>query len=553
MENGPNFGGGIRTSSVVSPFSRGEQTDVLSASRWKEVSPALVVAAALAASYQQASLYISNQYAAFVPGFARAGYGNLAADWIAQKGDPIPVVTWLVETTMRAHWVSGFYVYFALLAAVYAYAILGLGAYAGSLKRSAGSWWLFAAIVVALHAHVLSRIAAIAFGPDRTTGAFERGLTWGVANQHVLGPFFEPATFGVLLVLAILLFVRDRLYTALLVCALTSVIHPTYLLSSTSFVVAFAVATYYCDRDLAKASRIVVLGAAALFPVALFVLLRFGPTSADAWRQSQQILVDVRIPHHAKPEVWSGFGQSDKWFGAGTVLRIGLIATAIYVTRTSILFWVLLTPAVIAIVLTIVQLTTGSTALALLFPWRISAVLVPVSTAVVLGKGIGRLVASRPLSPHRERAIFIGSAVAITCLTVIGLRDLSRQMQRDPLDRRLLMETFVATHSRPTDLYVVPIELDGFRLHTGTPILVDWKFAPVHDVDVIEWYARIKKTRSFYASTGMARCSEMNVIVRSYGVNHVVLPRQSGALSCAGTRLLYADTAFAVYGLDPAG
>src|SRR5260370_17131867 len=38
--------------------------------------------------------------------------------------------------------------------------------------------------------------------------------------------------------------------------------------------------------------------------VSAYVLVTFGPTSAATFAQAQDILVNFRIPHHARPDLW---------------------------------------------------------------------------------------------------------------------------------------------------------------------------------------------------------------------------------------------------------
>ena len=70
--------------------------------------------------------------------------------------------------------------------------------------------------------------------------AFSRfiGINWayvledGVADQRMLGPVFQPSTFGVLLVLSVFLFLDRKPLFAGLCAALAAIVHPTYLLAS---------------------------------------------------------------------------------------------------------------------------------------------------------------------------------------------------------------------------------------------------------------------------------------------------------------------------------
>src|SRR5262249_21348320 len=42
-----------------------------------------------------------------------------------------------------------------------------------------------------------------------------------------------------------------------------------------------------------------------------------------------------------------------------------------------------------------------------------------------------------------------------------------------------------------TELYLVPLDFEQFRIKSGRPIFVDWKSHPFKDIEVIEWKRRI--------------------------------------------------------------
>ena len=50
-------------------------------------------------SYAQSPLYTSNQNQYFLHGFAKAGFGFLQNDWLANVTDSTPVFSWLSQLT----------------------------------------------------------------------------------------------------------------------------------------------------------------------------------------------------------------------------------------------------------------------------------------------------------------------------------------------------------------------------------------------------------------------------------------------------------------------
>src|SRR5262249_28597671 len=118
-------------------------------------------------------------------------------------------------------------------------------------------------------------------------------------------------------------------------------------------------------------------GAGALVPVAVFVLLRFPPTSAAVLARAHAIIADTRIPNHAHPRWHVSF-----W------IQGPLLVGALLVERRRPLCMVLLMLSGIALALTVLTKPTGNATLALLFPWRISVLVFPIATTILIARAV---------------------------------------------------------------------------------------------------------------------------------------------------------------------
>src|SRR5262249_35672361 len=150
-------------------------------------------------------------------------------------------------------------------------------------------------------------------------------------------------------------------------------VHSTYVLPGAMLTCGF-LAALVAER---RGRDAFVLGAVTLLataPIVLFVVQRFRPTSPEVLATAQDIIVNVRIPHHSRVDLWLDpiAGLQIAWIVLGIVLA--------WRTRVSIALGV---PLALSAALTITQAATGSLTLAMLFPWRISAILVPLATAIV--------------------------------------------------------------------------------------------------------------------------------------------------------------------------
>ncbi len=104
---------------------------------------------------------------------------------------------------------------------------------------------------------------------------------------------------------------------------------------------------------------------------------------------------------------------------------------------------------------------------------------------------------------------------------------------------------FVDAIKSRSDLYLIPIWMDRFRLRTGAAILVDYKTHPYRDIEVIDWHARVKDARQFYEGAAESRCHDLREIVSRYGVTHIGTEEQLE--DCTSLRRTYQDRHFRVF------
>lgn len=527
---------------------------------WRRSCPYLFTAVLFALACGQAPLYYSNQNQYFLHGHAAAGMGTLEEDWLANTHDPTPLFSgWVYLVVRFLHpWV--FHLCMALLQGIYAAALLGIFF---ALSRGTGKerWWpLFAFLLLLIHSAAVRWLSFRWLGLD-----YPWYLQAGVAGQYVLGGMFQPSVFGVLLVAAAALFAWDRPYLAALAVGLAGTFHATYLLSGALLILGFVVAL---GRE-GRWSTGAILGVFAFFlvlPKVAFVLLVFAPTDPQVQAEAHSILVNVRIPHHARVDLWL---DEIAW------VQIGWMALGVVLAWGTRLFPALLVAFLGATVLTAGQAGTGNDALALLFPWRLSAILVPLATALALT----RLVQSLP----GPGGVFIGRWVFLAgaaLLTGVGLWIVfSRQAFHVPAEEEELY-AFVRRSARPGDLYflpvkvpalaeevrgsrssdfkpipqrrtdtqVIPVNLQRFRLHAQAPIYVDFKSIPYQDVEVVEW--RDRSMRAEKLGNDLARSPRPEVLdeLRRLGVTHLVLPAKV-TLGVPGTHLVHTDPYYKVHRL----
>ncbi len=513
---------------------------------------AILLAAAFALATTQSPLYYSNQNQYLLHGLARGGWGQLQNDWLAQTRDPTPVFTALVSITYRKLGEDAFQVLYFLLMMVYFLSVRSLVNRLPQCPNTRAFRLAFAAGFLATHAALL-RVASV-----RLTGVdYPWNLQAGVAGQYLLGPGLQPSVFGILLMTALAAFVGGRPTLAALLAASTCAFHSTYLLPASLLILGFIVETLRTNPQGGPPAFRMLLATCAIFlPVCVYILYTFGPTNPNLFEEAQQILAEVRIPHHC---------DIARWFDWVAGLQLVWAALGLVLLRRTPLFVVLLVAASGGVVFTLAQYFSANPTLALLFPWRISALLVPVATAVIVMKLVALSPASRGLEWAASAIVLaVAGAGAWIMVERVGYRS---------GDEEQALYDFVRTHAKPGDVYLlpirippvgrgrgamsasftapprsgsnlIPVDLQRFRLHTGMPIYVDFKSVPYADVEVLTWLQRVQQCEEWYGGN-WSRVTVEDELKRA-GITCVVTPA-SRPLAAPYLELTHSDPAYLVY------
>ncbi len=484
--------------------------------------------------YAQSPLYTSNQNAYFLHGLADAGFGYLKNDWLATRQESMPVFTWLIYLTyMVFHSKVPYYLYYALLMGVYLFSMYGIMDIFFDLRRSKTRTLVFLALFLAAHSAAL-RFVLSRFVSADSTFLFEGG----VAGQRILGQVFQPSTFGVLLVLSIYLFLRKRPFWALVPMAVTIYFHPVYLLAGALLTIAYMWVIFRSEHNLKRA---LLLGSVSLLlvaPALIYTIYMFSDPDAELAREALDVLVNFRNPQHALISSWLNW----------TVLVQALVLLAgLVILRKTKLFPILLIVTSAVVILTVIQVITANQRLALIFPWRVSVLLIPMGTTTLIAYEVTKLF-DRLKETHKvENWATLLSMLAISGLVIVGAARFLIESIRQQTDPALPMMQYVAAHKSAGDLYMVPAKMENFRLVTGVPILVDFKSAPDRDTDVMEWYTRIQWVSWFYQ--GSDPCKTILDIASKYGVTHVVTLRDYAPTVCDSLKVVYKDASYRIYTL----
>lgn len=339
----------------------------------------LVYAVLFAVAHTQSPLYYSNQNQYFLKGVAAGSDTPLAHDWLVNTADPVPVFSKCVELCVR--YVGEWPFQAAFFVALIGYFLAAWRLVEKPMPLSPVGGVVFAFAFTAIHAGLLRWLSTTLFGEDYLW-FFQSGL----ANQYLLGPGLQPSVVGVLLLWSVAEYANKRPVLAAALAASATLIHSTYLMSAAMLVGGFVLHLLVL-RQWKAAFLSALVSVLLVLPTIVYTLLVFGSADADTFRESQRILAEVRIPHHCRPA---------RWFDWAAGMQVVWMLLGLVLLRKTRLFVPLAVVSGLVLIGTLAVIATENPTLSLLFPWRVTAVLIPVSTAVVLGWLTSRNLTPRP-------------------------------------------------------------------------------------------------------------------------------------------------------------
>jgi hypothetical protein len=510
-----------------------------------------VATLAFGVAYTQSILYEGNQNTKFLHGLAE-DIGYLKADWLARTIDPLPAFTYLIKLTYPINQ-NLFYVYYILLMGVYLYSILGIVFYLFKIEKFSARLYIFAILLI-LH----SRWFLVTTQNQR--GLDLEFLHSGVAGQYLLGLEFQNSAFGVFLLLSILLFLRRKTVWAILAISVANVFHSAYLLSAGLVTLAFLLVLWWERIQELKQAQgfkpaaliraafqpflLGLLALAFVIPVLAYNQIYLASTSPETWAESMSILVQYRIPHHSLPEVW---------LGKTAVIQFGIMLVGLALSWRSRLFPVILSLLAGGLALTVVQIVTRSDSLAALAPWRVSVLLVPVSTALIVAWTIQLVFKLQDRWLPQLELIFLPLALTGILVYTYGGIQLEQSYGSSFKNQKVVaLMDFVIQQRSDGQVYLVPPrepDFDDFRIYTGVPLYINWKSHPYKDIELVEWYRRIQAASNFYDADPVAQCPLLEDLHAQAGVSHVIFKSKEASLACEFTREIYREQNFAIYSL----
>jgi hypothetical protein len=312
-------------------------------------------------------------------------------------------------------------------------------------------------------------------------------------------------------------------------------------LTAGSLVLSYLVITFREDRLPWKTALYGLLAFILVLPILTYIFTNFTNTQPDSLNRAQEILINFRIPHHA---------LVSSWLDSTAVVKILLILSGLYLVRNERIFLILFIPFLISTSLTLLQIILDSNTLALIFPWRTSTLLVPLSSSIILAKLISFFYQRNPefFQKHKRNIEIFSAGLIILLMTIGVIRIMIDFNNKGSIPEREMME-YVSQNYQQGDIFFIPKKMQDFRLATGAPIFSEFKAIPYKPEDVLEWRRRIGIIEKFYRKTN---CDSFKLLVENEDVNMFVLPNNGSNPACEGITPVYKDNNYWIYASLPA-
>ena len=154
---------------------------------------------------------------------------------------------------------------------------------------------------------------------------------------------------------------------------------------------------------------------------------------------------------------------------------------------------------------------------------------------------------------NRRALASVVFCVATACQG-FGTLHLGGLLGRPPGEERELYAWAARTAERAR--FLVPLDLEDFRLHAGRAIVVDWKTHPFMAAELIEWYRRVGRVSgdSSFRTEAVAvggyaamTAERLNALVHDFEVDYVVVRKEWSWPPLPGYKVVFANAGFVVY------
>ena len=253
-------------------------------------------------------------------------------------------------------------------------------------------------------------------------------------------------------------------------------------------------------------------------PITIFVFFNFLNLDKETTILGQEILMK-RIPHHADILYW--FSYKD------VISIIIFLISLILIKDKKKLFISLGVFGFCSIFLSIIQYFLEINSLALIFPWRSSVFLIPISSIIIISFLIDKIKGK--LFNKKKLILTIFFSISI----FFGLKSHVLENLNNNFEKKLFLFNEIKEYYNEIDSILVPIDTVSIRLNTGLPIFINHKHHPFKHNEIIDWNLRVKLASNFYNAKNLISQNQfLKEIIEIEKISHILFKKSQFYPEC---------------------
>ena len=422
---------------------------------------------------------------------------KLQNDWIASQTDHIPIFTYINYILIKLFSIKILYfVHFILLSLCALSLFLISKSIYTNLEKSDFIIVWFTLFILIFH---------------------ENSFFSGVAGQSIIDAGYQPASYGVLFFLGIYFFLINKIFLSILFICISASFHPTYIIHSGFLVLGFSM-YFFLFKKYSDLLKIFLYYSLLILPITIFVFFNFLNLDRDTTILGQEILMK-RIPHHADIHYW--FSYKD------IISIITFFISLILIRDKTKLFISLGIFGFCSIFVSIIQYFVEINSLALIFPWRSSVFLMPISSIIIISFLIDKF---REKLLNKKKLIYV---VFFSISIFFGLKSHILENLNSNFEKKIFLFNKIKKYYNEIDSILVPIDTVSIRLNTGLPIFINHKHHPFKHNEIIDWDLRLKLASNFYNAKNLDLQNQfLKEIIELEKISHILFKKSQFYPEC---------------------
>jgi hypothetical protein len=361
-------------------------------------------------------------------------------------------------------------------------------------------------------------------------------LNLGNGGHYILGRFYQPSIFGILIIVSILFFTNKKYIISIFCLILSAYLNPTYIFQCAILVVAYQLILLK-DKSLKYSLFIGCLAFVLIFPLVYYTYYTFLALPKDLLQKSQEILAYKRM---GVAVLLNEFFYKPRF-----LICLGLVFLALIIYRKNRNIVILLMiPISITTIFVLFGYLTNNLTVILIIPQRSLAWLAPLALSLLIGR-ISTLIDYEKLFNTSKEIIII---FCIFSLIFLAQRGIGKTIKAHYLLKENKLHTFLRKLDYKVGSLLVPIDRAEIRMNAAVPVFVDFEGFSYKADDVIQWDNRIQLASNFYNSnSNMQKMLILKKIMNKEKISYILLDERTRKLDCDP---IYKDEKSTVYDVN---